>query len=258
MFDEPALAKRGPLPESIGALAAEYVDELVATLPGHVPYRIGGYSFGGVVAVEMARQLVDRGHAVAPVLLLDAPAGVDSGTSEGERPQTILWGLLESLRMSTYTREDILSMEVDAILELITRHFREREVPLTGDAPLAFLHDVTAIAAHNLRLWRPWEPAPFDGDVTMFRRTTRFREGPDLGWSAFVRGRVHVVPVPGDHATMVLDPFVSTLATCIERGLDRAPPAASACLSRSRRAAAPDRGGGAGTAADAFTAMSGA
>lgn len=39
--------------------------------------------------------------------------------------------------------------EVDAILELITRHLREREVPLTGDAPLAFLHDAAAIAAHN-------------------------------------------------------------------------------------------------------------
>lgn len=75
VFDESALAQRGPLPESIGALAAVYVDELVATLPGHASYRIGGYSFGGVVAVEMARQLVDRGHAVAPVLLLDAPAG---------------------------------------------------------------------------------------------------------------------------------------------------------------------------------------
>src|SRR5205823_472140 len=40
------------------------------------PYCLGGFSFGGLVAFEMARQLVDRGRRVALLAVLDCPAPV--------------------------------------------------------------------------------------------------------------------------------------------------------------------------------------
>ena len=62
---------------SIDAMAARYVDELVAYRPVG-PYLLGGYSGGGVVAIEMARRLLDRGERVPVVLLFDSyPSGRD-------------------------------------------------------------------------------------------------------------------------------------------------------------------------------------
>jgi thioesterase domain-containing protein len=55
---------------SIEEMAASYIDELLAIQP-EAPYFLGGYSFGGAVAFEMARQLQAQGRAVALLAILD-------------------------------------------------------------------------------------------------------------------------------------------------------------------------------------------
>ena len=65
-------------------IAATYLKELRAARP-HGPYVIGGYSFGGIVAYEMARQLKTLGETVPLLVLFDtyAPAdGLRSATAE--------------------------------------------------------------------------------------------------------------------------------------------------------------------------------
>lgn len=54
-------------------MAAHYADIIASTAPG--PYLLGGWSFGGVVAYEIARQL-SRTHAVIGTILIDAPPPV--------------------------------------------------------------------------------------------------------------------------------------------------------------------------------------
>ena len=61
----------GEIPDaSIEAMASRYVDELRAHSPG--PYLLSGYSGGGIVALEMARQLLELGDGVAHVILFDS------------------------------------------------------------------------------------------------------------------------------------------------------------------------------------------
>src|SRR5207237_1807455 len=55
---------------TVEGLAAAYVAELVRFQPAG-PYRLGGYSSGGVVAYEMARQLVAQGREVAALAVID-------------------------------------------------------------------------------------------------------------------------------------------------------------------------------------------
>jgi thioesterase domain-containing protein len=57
---------------SINEMVAKYVDEIRAAQPTG-PYRVGGWSMGGVVAYEMTRSLVERGEEVDLLALLDAP-----------------------------------------------------------------------------------------------------------------------------------------------------------------------------------------
>ncbi|MCP4661638.1 MAG: hypothetical protein GY856_40065, partial [bacterium] len=59
----------------LALMAAHYLDQLRAVQP-RGPYQLAGWSFGGLVAYEMARQLVAAGEAVASLVLIDAGAPV--------------------------------------------------------------------------------------------------------------------------------------------------------------------------------------
>ena len=56
--------------DSVEALAAAHIEDIRSVAP-HGPYLFAGYSFGGLIAYEMARQLVADGETVAMLALLD-------------------------------------------------------------------------------------------------------------------------------------------------------------------------------------------
>jgi len=64
------LAGKDPPPATVEAMAAEYLREVKAHQPDG-PYNLCGYSFGGLVAFEMARRLREAGDEVALVGLFD-------------------------------------------------------------------------------------------------------------------------------------------------------------------------------------------
>ena len=59
------------MPDSIEQMAAERLQN-IREIQATGPYRLGGFCGGGIIAYEMARQLVARGEQVATVLLIDA------------------------------------------------------------------------------------------------------------------------------------------------------------------------------------------
>jgi aspartate racemase len=65
------LAGKDPPHATVEAMAAEYLREVKARQPNG-PYNLCGYSFGGLVAFEMARRLRDSGDEVALVGLFDS------------------------------------------------------------------------------------------------------------------------------------------------------------------------------------------
>ncbi|HVR06849.1 MAG TPA: beta-ketoacyl synthase N-terminal-like domain-containing protein [Thermoanaerobaculia bacterium] len=68
----------------VEAMAARYLDEVVAGQP-QGPYVLGGWSFGGMVAFEMSRQLLARGARVSRLVLIDTlPGGAAAGAATGQ------------------------------------------------------------------------------------------------------------------------------------------------------------------------------
>jgi thioesterase domain-containing protein len=65
-------------PESIRSMAASYADRLQAVYPTG-PYKLLGWSFGGVVAHELAIELQRRGCVVESLVLLDATFTANKG-----------------------------------------------------------------------------------------------------------------------------------------------------------------------------------
>ncbi len=57
--------------ERVDAMASRYLEEIKRVQP-EGPFHLGGWSMGGLVALEMACQLREEGHEVASLVLLDA------------------------------------------------------------------------------------------------------------------------------------------------------------------------------------------
>ena len=71
-----------PFYGSIEEMATEYVRSIRAVQP-HGPYVLGGWSFGGTVAFEMARQLEAAGEAVPHLLMVDAVENLFDSAADG-------------------------------------------------------------------------------------------------------------------------------------------------------------------------------
>lgn len=70
-FQAPGVDGECPPPRTVEALAAAYAREIRAVQPNG-PYALAGYSFGGLVALEVARELAREGHPVEAVCLIDS------------------------------------------------------------------------------------------------------------------------------------------------------------------------------------------
>ncbi|PWY98393.1 hypothetical protein BCV70DRAFT_220814 [Testicularia cyperi] len=71
-FDSPYLGRVEDWSRGVSELIERYVEMLVRLQP-RGPYRLAGWSIGGVIALEVARQLLTSGQRVAFVGLIDTP-----------------------------------------------------------------------------------------------------------------------------------------------------------------------------------------
>jgi thioesterase domain-containing protein len=224
----PAL-EGGELPEpSVEAIARRYLAEVREARP-RGPYLLGGWSFGGLVALEMARQLHAIGEAVPLVVLVDTPA---PGPRPAPAPSEL--GLLAAFAGALGVAWRSLSFDL-ARFERLDR--RERLAYLleraegggSGASGLTLdrierLFDLFCRHAEAQRLYRP---GPYDGPTLVVRaaeRTPGQNDRPDLGWGDWVGGGVRNCEAPGDHDSIVRPPHVAELARALARELDALDP----------------------------------
>ncbi|MEA2692693.1 MAG: hypothetical protein QOJ16_2080, partial [Acidobacteriota bacterium] len=209
--------------ETVEEMAASYVAAVQAAQPAG-PYRLGGWSIGGVIAYEMARQLREGGHDVELLALLDSLAPVRSRMSEG----TPIEEIDEALLLAGLARD---------LGGLAGRPFALDPAELAGLAPEAGLAQVVerALAAGALpaglgeeqvgRLWRVFRanvravraylPHPYPGGVLLLvtlGNPERGSLGADLGWGRLVGSGLAAYDLAGDHYSLLREPGVEELA----------------------------------------------
>jgi amino acid adenylation domain-containing protein len=190
---------------SLAERCTVYAEELKRVSAG--PFHVGGYSLGGVLAMELATQLRRSGHEVRWVFLLDAwvPNSLPAGAAKlrhrlrelrrfrwGERWLWVRWQLL---RLAGFDPEESLLKEASLI-----------------DADL-----IRVLGEQALR----WCPPPYEGNVLLFRAEMDSRgysnpPGGALGWDV-VCPRLEVIRVPGHHHEMLAGSAVVRIAREMER-----------------------------------------
>ncbi|MBN2530547.1 MAG: acyltransferase domain-containing protein [Deltaproteobacteria bacterium] len=182
----------GQIPhETIEALANEHVSA-IRTVQATGPYYLCGYSMGGVVAFEMAKQLVSKGEKIAWLGLIDS-------TSPVLRQRTAFEFRL--VMLSRYIKNP----------GKFIRRFMERRRPATPEdeakARYGHIYNVMWKARDNYR------PDPYPGNVVLFRtpksifiEDIRWTIDAFNGWGPIVNGEITVIPVKGRHLTVVQEP----------------------------------------------------
>jgi thioesterase domain-containing protein len=201
---------RPPL-ETIEEMAALYQPEIERVQPTG-PILVGGYSGGGVVALELARRLRDAGRTVPRVILFDTFCpGI-----EARRPSF-------STRLARALAEGAEGLSRRATRKL-SRHLGELSVELklrffeSQDAPLPFeLRDERLTRSFHASAER-YRPSVYDGAVTLFRARevaeVYQHAGPRLGWDAYLP-HLEIHEIPGDHNSLVLEPNVQLLTAIL-------------------------------------------
>ncbi len=184
----------GPNP-TVERIAADYIAEL-RKMGESQPSCLVGYSFGGIVAVEMARQFQRDGIVPPLVVLIDSayPAGCRQNEAWSQRILRYR-NLLE--RVTNGGGLPHLLARVKYGLTRVTHRARSTVgVPLpSGDRNVS---DLQGMAAESYRL------KSYHGRVYLFRAESQnqfLTGGPGLGWSGVLSNLV-VAEVPGDHGTI--------------------------------------------------------
>ncbi|HYJ79084.1 MAG TPA: amino acid adenylation domain-containing protein [Longimicrobiaceae bacterium] len=203
------------------AMAAHYVEAVRAFWP-EGPYRVGGWSFGGVVAWEMARQLDAAGLEVDLLALFDtAPHTPEGMTINAGDPAEIVWQTVAGLAGHAAAAR----VDVDELRELTGREqalamLRKMDLPaLFPESNVDLVLALTAVRAANLQAQAAYRPRPYRGRLTYFRTAgsdDERGESPGLEfWGALAEGGATAHRVPGSHGTILQDPFVHELARVI-------------------------------------------
>jgi amino acid adenylation domain-containing protein len=217
----------------IEEMASIYVDAVRAMQPDG-PYLLGGWSFGGLVAFEMARQLVERGEEVPLLVLVDAGAPAFLKQIIEADDAVLLTILANQLTRYSMTDEELRpltaalrKLDTDEQLQYVINYFIERDragANLDMDYAFAFLKRHLRVFRTRIRVSRTYDPPVYPGRITVFRGSEEPPElrglDPTKGWSELSTQPVDVHIVPGNHETMGLEPNVRMLSAKLQMCLD--------------------------------------
>jgi amino acid adenylation domain-containing protein len=216
--------EEGQVPHTrIEEMAAYYIDAL-QSVQAEGPYRLGGWSAGGVVAFEMAQQLHARGHKVNLLALLDAriPSSEEDFADE-DFEATLLADFIRYFGLSMNSQESLARLPKD---ELLTRVLEQAKLAglVPPDVQASQAHPFIELCKADFRATQSYVPQRYPGRITLFKASQELAEissDPTLGWGKLAAGGAEVHVVPGNHASMVYKPHVEVLARELNICLDQ-------------------------------------
>jgi thioesterase domain-containing protein/acyl carrier protein len=209
-------AMHGP-PDAAGSLkqiAAECAAAIRSVRPDG-PYFLFGHSLGGIVVYEVARQLAAKGGEIALVVLADGP-----------HPRIAAAGEWSRWRVARHRARRLASREGPAMVMTRMRRLMGREATPTPTEPVVYIpgtdipEDLAAAHRREIR----YQPGPAAGPVVILASHEFYERtgSPDLGWGALLRPGWESHEVPGDHHSMIAEPYVHALAARLAECLERA------------------------------------
>jgi amino acid adenylation domain-containing protein len=246
--DQPLYSFENNLYQELGAIthiedmASIYIEAMQAVQP-QGPYFLGGHSYGGNVAFEMAQQLHKQGQEVALLAIVDSSAPtykdkqmlIDYINWDHAR-----WLVEVSKGIEVYLEKNVdisydtlQSLTVDEQLKYVLHYFKMANM-LPPNAEITQLTNIVQAYKNSCLCLVDYVPKqPYPGKLTILRANEDLPEDPNgylnaevsqdlsLGWSEFSSEPVDIHFVLGNHITIMVEPHVQVLAeqlkACIQQ-----------------------------------------
>jgi thioesterase domain-containing protein len=215
----------------------DFADAFVQALPAdwEEPFLLAGHSFGGYVALEVARRLRGDGRDVALVAMVDTTK-LDPGWKPAwddrefiaRLPQLLQrLGATPSLANGAKPRDDVETQLVQMLGSMMR---------LPDGQTVAIAERIKNIYRTNVQAMMAYDARPISDRVILFRAEEgypeelfgleaelhRRRSDLTLGWADVFGNSCQVVQVPGDHITLLKAPHVVVLADAMTQAIDAA------------------------------------
>ncbi len=211
--------------DSIDQMAADYISEILASNPDG-PYALGGFSYGGIVAYEMARQLRAQGKEVKILAQFDTYV-YPSYYYTNPLMKKILgsafqMGKVVYLSFNMFAskkhfirRKELLKIQISGLF-IKLKHGKEKQYEMQFNVPYKMEHN-HAIAT------KAYTITPQDIVIDLFRAQEEINFVHDhdlLGWKKMGGKGIRKHMVPGNHVDMFENPHVDFLAASLQNVLD--------------------------------------
>jgi amino acid adenylation domain-containing protein len=245
--DQPFYGLQAPRLESVGdsqvsveEMAAHYL-KTVRDVQPEGPYLLGGYSYGSMVAFEMARQLRQQGQEVALLALLDSRSPTDFNKlpvyEEDDAFMLALRGKVaayEQGRTINMTTEEFRGLDYEQQLAHFLRRMHDEKL-LPPEHDLTYLRNFMQGYKARQKAMRFYDPTPYPGRATLFRASEndpwlleQFAaagvdiDDPTAGWGGLTTEPVETYDVPGNHDRICYEPHVRVLAKHLRHAIEKA------------------------------------
>ena len=210
-----------PIQDRIEDMAATYI-EAIRGVQAEPPYLIAGYSFGGHVAFEIAREMTESGLDVAMLAILDMSRPSDdptrvfcqtgSWTDSAPRYSKRFWELIRKGRakqiwtaVKRRLRAHKRGFNYEKVEDLVEmRHWPQRN---------------QEIAAIHFEALRRYIPSVYPGSIDLFR--VPHSPATAEGWEPWIGGEIRVHMITGTHTGMFDEPHAKVLGESLRRQIDQ-------------------------------------
>jgi amino acid adenylation domain-containing protein len=211
-------------------IATRYIEAIRSVQPAG-PYLLGGWSFGGVVAFEMARQLKEQSRETAHVALLDSWAPASRPTPSSDRLSSSdlaarFLADIAGISGKDLTRDFDLTQQLAPQEQL--RSVLEQAISLNilpADMKVAQLELLFNVFERNARAFLDYSPRNVElgSRIVLFRASDGKSEeldGPTLGWNKYLSDQLEVRNVTGNHYSMLASSNARALGEQLSMCLD--------------------------------------
>ncbi|MBF6061285.1 amino acid adenylation domain-containing protein [Nocardia terpenica] len=215
-----ALQARGlngtdPLPASVAEMAADYIDQ-IRTVQPEGPYRLLGWSSGGLIAQQVAAALTDSGAEVDLVVMLDSHPADDIGDA-AVTDANVLRLLLEQAGIADVPEEELTVAAVARLLRACS------DTAMVGAVDEAALAAIIAVCRNTAAILAKHRPGVAAADLLYFRAgqgDSATVPGVER-WREHVTGRMTEHVVDHAHAEMTSAAALADLGPILDRALSR-------------------------------------
>ena len=223
----------------VEAMAADYVQAVRGFQPAG-PYWLAGWSMGGVIAFEMARQLQQQGQEIAMLALIDT--GVPEAQESEYNWAVLLWIFALDLGFPReFVDRGTAWVPKPQMVELRNLWSEARKMKLVPAemtlVEFRKLFDIFKIYANTTRRYKP---GVYEGRISLFlpgddfasifnedwdsahKKSTQTKVSPVEGWGRLATKGVDVHQIPGDHFSILHEPNVKVLGEQLRHSIEEA------------------------------------